>query len=598
MSASKSSNIAPLSRLFQFLVEDKADLLALLIYTSISSLLNLSIPLAAQALINTIASGLFLQPLVILTGLILLGLSFNGLIRALEIYLVEIIQRRIFARVALRLARHIPNTTLDAFGKNYPPELVNRFFDTITAQKSIGKLFLDVPNAGLQGFLAFIFMGFYSPFLLGFDAVFIFMIICFWVLGIGAVKNSIAESAWKYSMAHWLEELARCHLNFKINAHSRFTLLKANKKVMGYLDARKKYFRIVFRQNIANFVFYALINAGVLALGGWLVLNNELTLGQLVAAELMTLILLNSADKIVSSLGSFYDLQTAMDKIGTLLDLPEEATGQMIFKVKPNAAVSVLCNHIHFKYAEGNPVFQELNLSIAPGSKVSIVGKSGCGKTTLALLMAGLYHPDFGNVTINGFDLRNVDLHSFRAHLSLVTNSNDLFEGTLEENIRLSREKISQEDLLWALDMVDLTQELSRLDNGLQTGIISEGKNLSEGVRQRVLLARALVTRPALLILDEVFHSIGEVSKSHILDRLMEPEAPWTVIHLTHDLDVIARSQQVFTLHDGAIQEMEDPWVLASQADSYFSQTFPKLAMILCRTPRALFSHSIDKGLL
>ena len=589
-----TARIKPLARLYLFLAEDKQDLLLLLVYTTISSLLGLSIPLAAQALINTIASGLFLQPLVIITILVLLGLSFNGLIRALEVYLVEILQRRIFARIALRLSRHIPNTRLDAFGSHYPPELVNRFFDTVTTQKIIAKLFLDVPSALLQGSLAFIFMGLYSPFLLAFEALIVISIFLIYLLGGNAVKTSIKESSYKYDVAHWLEELARCQLNFKVNAHHRFSLIESNRKVVQYLEARKKHFKIVFRQRIAGFIFYTFANVGVLGLGGWLVLEGQLTLGQLVAAELMTLIMLTAAEKILASLESFYDLQTSMDKLGILFDLPEEASGKTPYRSVVQDGAYVELHNVRFGYSSSKQVFDDLDLSIPAKSKISIIGRSGSGKTTLGNLIAGLYLPDYGTISVNGLDLRTIDLISYRDHFSLVSHANDLFEGTLEANIRMNRPQITQDDLDWALSLTELNEELPRLDRGLDTRLISEGKNLSEGLRQRVILARALVERPSLIVIDEGFSGIDETRKVRILDRLMHPSAPWTLIHMTHDLDVICRSESVYVMEQGTIQEKGDPWTLADNPNSLFSQNFPKSAMLLRRTPADMLNGPLD----
>lgn len=584
----------PLTRLVLFLAEDKGDLLLLLIYTSISSLLSLSIPLAAQALINTIASGLFLQPLVILTTLVFLGLSFNGLIRSLEIYMIEIIQQRIFARIALRLARHIPSTRLDAFGQSYPPELVNRFFDTITTQKVISKLFLDVPNALLQGTLAFIIMAFYSPFLLAFNTLVIVAIFVIVILGWGALRTSIDESTSKYRVAHWLEELARCQLSFKINSNSRFSLVEANEKVQEYVTRRQKHFKIVFRQRISGLIFYALGSSGVLALGGWLVLEQQLTLGQLVAAELMSIILLNAIDKILSFLEGFYDLQTSMSKLGVLFDLEEESSGKANFSATTPTA-SVEFRHVNFEYRNGKQVFKDLSLFIPAQAKVSIVGQSGSGKSTLGLLIAGLHTPSFGNITINNMDLRDIDLNSYRDNFSLVTTGNDLFEGTLENNIRMNRSQVKPGDVLWALEMVELAQELPELENGLQTRVVSGGQNLSEGVRQRILLARALVEKPALMILDEALNGIDEARKLRILDRLMAPDAPWTLIQMTHDLDVIARSQQIYLLDNGGIREAGDPWALANDPASLFKRYFPKLSLLMQRTPSNLYLAPVEE---
>jgi ABC-type bacteriocin/lantibiotic exporter with double-glycine peptidase domain len=580
-----SSTVSPLSRLITFLWEDKKDIIVLFIYSVVSSILGLSIPLAAQALVNVIASGLFLQPLLVLTSLVFLGLLVASTVRLMEVSLVEILQQRVFARVALRLATQLPKLHFSAFNPSYPPEMMNRFFDTVTVQKALGKLLLVVPAALLQILFSLVFMAFYSPFLLGYDLLVVLGFFALTLLGHRAVRTSIDESVCKYQTAHWLQEQARCLLNLKMNAGSNFALKQADVRVSTYLKARKGHFKIVFGQRIANALFYALSNAGILALGGWLVLQQQLTLGQLIAAELMMILLLQALDKLVEQLESFYDLQSAMDKLGVLFDLKPENAGQHPFIEPSQGGVQLEMRHLYFNYQNGQKLLKDLSLMVPANAKVSIVGASGSGKTTLAYLASGLLEPEFGNIMVQGVDLRDLEPASLRDRVSLVSGSQDLLEATLEDNIKMGRQQCSREDMLWALDMVDLTPHLAKLEQGLRTVVSSEGKNLSEGLRQRVILARALIERPKLLILDEAFSGMDERSKLLILERLMLPEAPWTLLHFTHDVDVLARSQQVWVLSEGALVEQGEPWALAYQKGNAFCRLFPKLSELMRRLP-------------
>jgi ABC-type bacteriocin/lantibiotic exporter with double-glycine peptidase domain len=570
----------PVQRLFGLLKLDRSDLAMVILYTMMAGLLSLAVPLAAQALVNFIAAGIVIQPVIVLTLIVFIGLGFAGLMRLLQFHLVEVMQQRIFTRVALQLATQIPNIQHQAIGNHYLPELVNRFFDVVKLQKAVSKLLMDGPAAVLQIAVGLILMGIYSPYLLGFD-LFIIAALAFiaFGLGMGGLKSSIAESVQKYRVAGWLEELARCQVSFKVDGVPAALLQKADDIVVKYLQARRSHFSVLFRQAGASFLLQAIVSAGILAIGGWLVINRQLTLGQLVASELVVLIVLAAMEKLVFMFQDFYDLLTALDKIGHITDLPLERPQGMLLPSQANGA-KVDCRNVYFSYGETQPVLSDLNLALPPGQVACLVGPSGAGKSTLAMVLCGLMEPKMGVVEVNQVDVRTVNLESLRQQVALVTDMNEVFDGSVEDNIRVGRENITQEDIRWALEMTHLTQELGRLPQGLKTPLVSLGRNLSRGQVQRLMIARAIADRPKLLILDEAFSGLDEITKILILQNLSRAENGWTLLSLSHDSQVVARSQKIYVMLSGNIVEQGTPEEFLSRPDSVFRQLFPEFAGI------------------
>lgn len=569
----------PYQRLRRMLLLDRHDLMVLCAYTVLIGILMLAVPLAAQALVNTIAAGVMLQPLIVLTLVVLGALLFAGFLRLMKLSLLERMQQRIFARVSLQLADHLPRVQHDEMTSEFAPHLVNRFFDVITIQKTVAKILLEGPSAVLKVAIGLILMAFYSPYLLAFDVLLIlFVIFVVWVLGLGGLRSSIEESIRKYRVADWLEELARCQRSFKMNSMPSFPLERIDALVMDYVKARRNHFRVIFRQAFGNYFFQAIASAGVLAIGGWLVINQQLTLGQLVAAEIIVLGVLEGLEKLIRMLESGYDLLTSLDKVGHVTDLPIESRDGRQLPINADGA-SVVCRKVRFSYDGQGEVLTGLDLTLQPGEHVSLVGESGVGKSTLAGLFCGLHTPSQGLVQINGIDVREVNLDSLRNTVGLVSDSNEIFAGTIEENILVGREYIPHHDLQWALEFTSLTEELTKFTHGLKTRLVSEGRNLSRGQLQRLLIARAIVARPTLLILDEGFIGIDENDKIRILEELYNKTYHWTIIDISHDPEVVMRAQVIHVLANGQIAESGAPKELVRRQEGEFRRLFPSLGL-------------------
>lgn len=554
---------------------DRGDYAAIVLYTVLIGLLTLAVPLAAQSLVNTIAAGVLIQPLVVLALGVLGALLFAGVLRLLKLALLEKLQQRVFARISLQLAEHLPRVQHDVLVREYAPQLANRFFDVITIQKSMSKILLEGPSASLQVLIALVVMSFYSPYLLAF-AVFLILFIALvvFVMGMGGLRTSINESLSKYQVADWLEELARCQRGFKMNAVPAFPIERADALVIDYIRARRAHFRVIFRQAFGNYLFRAVASAGVLAIGGWLVINRQMTLGQVVAAEIVVIGALEGLEKLIRLLEQGYDLLTGLDKVGHVTDLPLERRAGRELALNP-AGASVVCRRVKFAYDGKHNVVNDLNLTVNPGEHISLVGRSGAGKSTLALLICGLHEAQQGSVQLNGMDIRDAHLDSLRRVVGLVSDANEVFAGTVEQNILLGREYIPHEDLQWALEFARLSDDLTAFPDGLQTRLVSEGRNLSRGQLQRLLIARAVVGRPQLLVLDESFAGIDERDKLAILDELFNHNYGWTIIDISHDPEVVMRAKLVYVMAEGRIVESGAPAPLLRQRTSELARLFP-----------------------
>ncbi|MBY0405859.1 MAG: ATP-binding cassette domain-containing protein, partial [Cyanobacteria bacterium] len=519
-SSTHHHHLSPWERLMSMLNSDRKDLMVLVVYTVISGLLSLALPLAAQSLVNTIAAGVLLQPIFVLTFLVFLGLLMAGVLRLFQMYLVEILQKRIFTKVALRVASTLPQVRQSALSDEYAPELVNRFFDVLTIQKTWAKILMDGPAAVLQVTVGLLLLAFYHPLLIAFDlAMILFMVLVIVVLGRGGLSTSIQESIQKYKVAQWLEELGRCQVSLKMNGVLSYLVKRADSFVMHYITDRHKHFRVIFRQAIGNYLFQAIASAGILGVGGFLVVDRQITLGQLVASEIVVVSVLSAIDKLIQLIPDMYDLLTGVDKVGHITDLPiERMTGSPLVDTQKGLALS--CKKVHFRYREGTPILSGLNLSLEPGERVSVVGASGVGKSTLASLLCGLYEPFQGMITVNHMDVRDLDLTHLREAVSLCRDNNEIFEGTLEDNILVGRDNISYHDMQWVLDITHLTEDVTHFPEGLKTHLVSEGQNISRGQRQLLLLARALVGHPGLVLLDDSFTGIPENRKISIINEL------------------------------------------------------------------------------
>ena len=543
------SSVGPIRRLFQLFSSERRDIVLVILFSVVVGVLSLATPVTVQALVNFVSFGGLLQPLVVL-GILLFGfLTLAGIIRVLQSYVVEVMQRRLFVRVVADLAERLPRVTAECYDRQHGPELVNRFFDVITVQKVAAMLLLDGATVLLQMLVGLLILAFYHPFLLAFDAILVFALaFVVIVLGRGAINTSIRESKAKYAVAAALEEIARHPLAFKLSGAADFARRRADALTVDYIESRSSHFAVVLRQIIGFTTLQVFAATALLSLGGWLVLEGQLTLGQLVAAELIVSNLLVSFSKFGKQLDGVYDLLAAVDKLGQLMDLPLEPDyGHATGGRDTDAILAV--RGVTFAFDPARPVLRNMNLTLNAGERVSIAAGHGAGKSLIADLLIGLRRPNAGHVELAGVDLRELCLSAIRDRIAVVRGGG-VIEGTIEENVCMGRADVSPEFVRAALNDVGLLDEVRTLPDSLATQLSASGAPLSAGQIKRLMIARAVVGRPEVIVLDDVLDDLDADARDMVLNSLTHPNHRWTVLILGRNTFHHSGIDRVFRLSE------------------------------------------------
>lgn len=549
-------SVHPVLRLRQWLHMESEDAWVVVIYTLATGLISLVVPIAVQAVVNTIAFGTLLQPLAVLTIMVFVALLAVAWLNGYRQYVVEMIQRRIFVRLAGDVADKLVRVEPKAFDRYHGPELVNRFLEVVTVQKAGATLLLDGLTVAVQTLIGMILLAVYHPFLLAFDVVLaISLFVVLVPMGSGAIPTAVKESKAKYDLLAWLEELARHQVAVKSRAGLALAMARTNDLVKDYLKYRTMHFRVLIRQIVGSFVLQALASAALLGVGGWLVIDRQMTLGQLVAAELVVALVTSSITKFGKHLELFYDLMASLDKLGYLTDLPKEREDGEALPRQPRPA-SIRLAAATLTASNSFPLLRDVTLEAEAGARIGLVGSTGSGKSTLLDVLYALRLPSRGRVEIDGRDYRELRLDDLRDQIALVREP-QIFEGTVLDNLRLGLEELSTERAREALEEVGLLEHVLRLAGGIHTRLSTGGAPLSAGQAIQLELARALAHEPRVLVLDECLDWLEDLpERSRLLDLVFGRRERWTVIVASHNEEILKRCDRVYEIREERVIEV------------------------------------------
>ncbi len=548
--------ITPTQRFWRLLKPDQKEIRNVYIYAVFNGLVYLSIPLGIQAIVNLIQVGRVSTSWVVLLFIVILGVTLTGILQISQLRITENLQQKIFTRASFEFAYRIPNIRMEALYRHYAPELMNRFFDVVSVQKGLSKILVDFSTAILNVVFGLILLSFYHPFFILFSVLMVLLVYALfrYTISLG-MKTSLEESKHKYKIASWLEELAMTSSTFKLAGKTDLPMQRANDRTGDYLEARESHFKVILKQFSLMVVFKVILTAGLLALGGLLVMNQQMNIGQFVAAEIIILMVMNSVEKLFSSLETIYDVLTALEKIGQVTDLELDREGGTDLEIDPeDIGIQVHLDNLNFSYPESSrKILNDLCLTVKKGERLVINGPNGSGKSTLLHILAGLYEPQSGIVTYNDRAIGGLNLKCLRSNIGDCLSQEELFEGTIRENISMGRERATSENVTWAVSHMGLESFVNAMPHGLDTFLDPVGKKLPRSVIQKLLLARTIADRPKLILLEDAFEHIQIKERQRIIDFLLSKKNRWTIVAVSGDEYLTNKSDRIVTMEEGTV---------------------------------------------
>lgn len=567
--------LSTIQRFFRLLRADRREIGYIYVYAIFAGFINLSLPLGIQAILNLINGGAISSSLWLLIFIVTGGTVLAGVLVVMQMTVSETLQRRIFARVSFDFAKRIPLLQTEAVRQEYMPEIVNRFFDTLTLQKGLPKILIDLSTAIMQIIFGLILLSFYHPLFIAFGLVLVLILfVIFRISGPYGLKTSLKESKYKYEVAYWLQEVARTLHTFKLAGSSDLPLSKTDYHVSHYLDAKRSHFRILLIQFLSVVGFKTLITFVLLSLGAYLVINNQINVGQFVAAEIIIILILSSAEKMIVTMDTVYDVLTALEKIGAVADLPiEPEKGAKFDDVNYGKGMHLRLENVTHTFPDSiKPTLKNISIEIKSGERVCIAGYNGSGKTTLVQLISCLLTRYEGMILYNGIPRNNFNQISLRNAIGDYSSQEDVFKGTLKENITLGYTHIAFDYLVHVCEKVGLMPFIGSMPNGLDTVLQPEGRSLPRNVVAKIILARSIVNHPQLLAIEEIMANLEFKDRLRIAEILTDKNQGWTLVAVTDDPELASRCDRILVMRQGEI--ILDGSFQEVQASEHFKRIF------------------------
>lgn len=542
----------PLKRIAQLVNVHKKEVVSIYLFSMLSGLINLSLPLGVQTIIGLVMGATMVSSIYVLIFLVVLGVFLVGLLQINQMKIIETIQQRVFANYAYTFADTIPRMDLKKMDHYFIPEKVNRFFDTINIQKGFAKLLLDIPIASVQIIFGILLLSLYHPlFILLGIFLLILLGIIFNLTSKRGISTSIEESNYKYEVVGFFNEMGRTLKSFKFSQGSDLNLEKTNAHTRGYLEARTQHFHVLLFQYKTLIFFKVSLTVLMLTLGTYLLIDQQLNIGEFIAAEIVILMVIGAVEKLITSLDSAYDVITGLEKIASVTESPLEKSGTMELNIQKGLDIQL--SNFTFSFDASKKILDSINLHIKPGQKVSIDGPEGSGKSMLLRMLTGNYQDFEGSFQLNHFPIQNYALQDLRKNTGVVLHGQEIFGGSLWENISLGQKEITADLILQKSMELGFDDFLSHFPAGFDTIIEPIGKKTPQTIIKKVLLLRALCGPKKLLLLEEPWAGLETKNKEQLKHYLLNLPADTTVIVVSDDADFNRLTDQQIYMRHGKI---------------------------------------------
>jgi ABC-type bacteriocin/lantibiotic exporter with double-glycine peptidase domain len=544
---------------WRILKGERQEVRAIYLFAFFQGLVGLSLPLGIQTIINFLQAGTFSTSWYVLVFFVLLGILFAGILQIKQLTITETIEQRIFANVSFNYADYLPKISVQSGNGKYLPEVLNRFFEVSTIQKGISKILLDFSASIIQVVFGILLLSLYNILFAVIGLLLVVVVyFIFKITGPAGLKTSKEESKYKFEVGHWLQEVSRVMLTFKLSGNSTLPVTRTDGLTSKYLDARTEHFRILMSQYKALIIFKALLTGSLLTIGGVLVISKEINIGQFVAAEIVVLSIMASVEKIILNMGTVYDVLTSIDKIESIADIKAERSDGVDFpNDTPKAGISVSLKNFTLRYADRkSPLLNEVNLQLESGEVACIQGPDGSGKTTLLKAIAGFYEEFEGSISYNNIPIGSLRLESIRSMMGENFTEQEIFKGTLSENITCGCNVLTITEQYKLLEELGMKSFIENLPKGIETVLEPGGQGMPGSLRRKLILARCLAVKPKLLLIEDVMHGQSSQEKKAFFDIVFKYRKGATTIIVSNDANVIERCDKKFKLNNGLITEI------------------------------------------
>jgi ABC-type bacteriocin/lantibiotic exporter with double-glycine peptidase domain len=525
--------ISPLKRIQSLIKDHDKEIRSIYLFSILGGIVNLSLPLGVQTIIGLVMGATMVTSIYVLIFLVVLGVLLMGLFQINQLKIIESIQQKVFAQYAYEFADKIPRLDLKQMDKFHIPEKVNRFFDSINIQKGFAKLLLDIPVATVQIVFGIILLSLYHPLfiILGLILLALLGLILYYTSQKG-IETSIEESNYKYEVAGFFGEIARTIKTFKFSQGSDLNIRRTDTSVMGYLAARTNHFHVLLFQYKSLLFFKVALTTLMLTLGSYLLINQQLNVGEFVAAEIVIMMVIGAVEKLITSLDSAYDVLTGLEKLATVTDSPLDTSGDLELISKEGLEIEM--KNFSFEFEAGKPVLDSLNLQIKSGDKLQLTGPAGSGKSIFMRILTGNYSDFKGTLLINKIPIKNYSLENLRKNTGILLQAQEIFDGTVWENISLGNKDVTPSLILETANELGFPDFLNHFSQGFDTDIEPLGKKTPQTIIKKILLLRALCGDKHLLLLENPWNGLDATLANNLRDFLLK-KSNVTVIISTNE---------------------------------------------------------------
>jgi ATP-binding cassette, subfamily B, bacterial len=545
-----------LVKLHKLIMLDRRDVTSVYFFAIVGGLVSLVLPLGIQAILNFVMAASLSTSVIILIAIVIGGVFFNGFVQIRQLQVIERIRQKIFTRYSLEFGHRIPEMSMHEMDNHYLPEVVNRFFDVVALAKSIEKVLVEIPTSLIQILLGLILLSFYHPVFIAFGAlVVIVLVIILGATSSRGFETSMEASDYKYRTAGWLQEVARCAKTFKYSKGSYLHVKNTDEIVNNYLDRRTAHFKILNAQFWSLIAFKVIIVATMLIAGTWLLLNQQINIGQFIASDIVILLIMTSIEKLIGSMDSVYNSLTSIEKISKIVDSSTDKSGDLSFNTLNKFDIEF--NNVGYVYPNGSEALKDINFTI-PHHKIACVkGESGSGRTTILRMLTGSYNEFTGSISLNKIPIGNFKLDELRRNTGIMLVGQDIFKGTILENLTMGNQQISTSEVVYLSEKFGLSDFIATNKLGYDTPLNPTGKKLNNAIIQNIKLIRALLGKPCILLLEEPFQHLNDQKKQALINYLKH-EANATSVIISNSKTLEQNADVVIELEEGELTKFKN----------------------------------------